>query len=62
MPGGDDPRDPEDFEQARSKLSEGLKSCRSMLSDYRAVIGRKQGPSDNDNSPREDGGSDDKSG
>ena len=62
MPGGDNPRDTDDVEQASSKLSEGLKSCRSMLNDYRAVIGGEQDLSDNDNSPGEDSESDGKTG
>jgi hypothetical protein len=59
VPGGDNPRDTDEVEQASSKLNEGLKSCRSMLNDYRAVIGGEQDLSDNDNLPGEGSGGDD---
>jgi hypothetical protein len=35
--GVDDSRDDE-FEKANNKLSEGLKSCRTVLSNYRALL------------------------
>jgi len=36
-----EPNNPQsvDFEEASSKLGEGLKSCRAVLSGYRALLG-----------------------
>lgn len=38
MSAHDTPRDA-DFESASSRLSAGLKSCRGMIADYRAMLG-----------------------
>ena len=38
MPGGAQPRDV-DPEQVTSRLSEALDSCRSMMTNYRAMLG-----------------------
>ena len=46
MSGDTDPRDG-DFEQAAIRLTEGLESCRSVLNDYRSMIGKAA----NDTSP-----------
>ena len=35
-----DPRDP-DLEETNVRLAEGLKACRSIVSDYRAAIARE---------------------
>lgn len=40
--GTDDPRDGE-AEEANSKLNEGLKSCRAVVSNYRALLDKKRG-------------------
>ena len=40
MCGIDDSRDSE-AEEANNKLSEGLKSCRAMVSNYRALLDKK---------------------
>jgi hypothetical protein len=51
----DEPRDRE-FEHASSKLDEGLKSCRAVLSGYRALFASEQRTADcaNDNPSAED--------
>ena len=41
MSGVDDPRDG-DFEEANSKLNEGLKSCRAVADSYRALLSSVQ--------------------
>jgi len=48
----DEPGD-RDFRQASSKLDEGLRSCRAVLSGYRALFASEQRPADcaNDNPP-----------
>jgi hypothetical protein len=33
-----------DFESESSRLNEGLKSCRAVLKNYRAMMSRKQPP------------------
>ena len=45
MPSGNDPREP-DFEQANSQLNEGLKSCRAVVNNYRAMLIGDQGGAD----------------
>ena len=47
-----DPRDA-DFEEANSQLVAGLKSCRSVVENYRAMLAPEQGE------PSTDGGLDD---
>jgi hypothetical protein len=42
VPGGNDPREP-DFEQANSQLNEGLKTCRSVVDNYRAMLAEDPG-------------------
>lgn len=42
MSGIDDARDSE-AKEANSKLNEGLKSCRAVLSNYRALLDKKSG-------------------
>ena len=37
LPPIDDPRDTE-IEEVSSRLADGLKACRSIVSDYRAII------------------------
>ena len=37
MPSGTDPREP-DFEQANDQLNEGLKNCRAVVNNYRAML------------------------
>ena len=41
MPGYQDPHG-ESVEDVRSKLAEGLKSCRAMVANYRAMLGAEQ--------------------
>ena len=41
MIGSDDPRDSE-AEEANNKLNEGLKSCRAVVSNYRALLEKKR--------------------
>lgn len=43
MPSGTDPREP-DFEQANNQLNEGLKSCRAVVNNYRAMLAGDHGP------------------
>jgi hypothetical protein len=40
--GTDDPHDGE-AEEANNKLNEGLKSCRAVVSNYRALLDKKRG-------------------
>ena len=40
MSSEDHPREAE-FEEASTKLSEGLRSCRAMVADYRAMLERE---------------------
>ncbi len=47
MPERDEPRQ-DNFEEASAQLSEGLKSCRSVLNDYRAIISGEPGHNDNE--------------
>jgi hypothetical protein len=42
-----DPRDA-DFEEANSQLVAGLKSCRSVVENYRAMLAPEQAASNND--------------
>jgi hypothetical protein len=42
-----DPRDA-DFEEANSQLVAGLKSCRSVVENYRAMLSAEQGEPDAD--------------
>lgn len=42
-----DPTEP-DFEEAHAQLSEGLRSCRTVVSNYRALLAPE---GDNDNLP-----------
>ena len=37
MASGDDPRDA-DYQQASSQLSDGLKTCRAVVENYRAMM------------------------
>ena len=37
MSGADDVREP-DFEEASTRLNEGLKTCRAVIDNYRAMI------------------------
>jgi hypothetical protein len=37
VPGGNDPREA-DVEQANNELNEGLKSCRAVVDNYRAML------------------------
>jgi hypothetical protein len=39
-----------DFESESSRLNEGLKSCRAVMENYRAMMSRKQ-PSDHRSEP-----------
>ena len=39
-----------DFERESSRLNEGLKSCRSVVDNYRAMITGEQQHADNDDS------------
>ena len=41
MSGTNDPRDSE-AEEANNKLNEGLKSCRAVVSNYRALLDKKK--------------------
>jgi hypothetical protein len=41
----DNPRE-SDFERESSRLSEGLKSCRSVVNNYRAMMTGDQGSND----------------
>ena len=34
-----DPHDDAEFEEAHSRLAEGLESCRALLKNYQAVLG-----------------------
>ena len=45
----DNPRE-DDFERASSSLSEGLRSCRSVVDNYRAMIVGDRPHADNDDS------------
>jgi hypothetical protein len=47
MSGGENPRDGE-FEQASSRLNQGLKSCRSVVNNYRAILTGDHCHGDND--------------
>lgn len=42
MAGGDDPKEV-DVEQANNTLNEGLKSCRSVVDNYRERLAGKRG-------------------
>lgn len=53
MPHATDPEDP-DFDEASSKLDEGLRSCRAVLSGYRALLSQD---ADNDDGIEEDSAS-----
>jgi hypothetical protein len=44
----DNPR--EDFELESSRLNEGLRTCRAVIDNYRAIIGGDQPHADNDDS------------
>ena len=60
MPSGNDPREP-DFEQANSQLNEGLKSCRAVVNNYRAMLAGDHGGADDVPSDESDSeGGDDK--
>jgi len=45
VPSGTDPREP-DFEQANDQLNEGLKNCRAVVNNYRAMLFGDQGAAD----------------
>jgi hypothetical protein len=45
-----DPRDA-DFEEANSQLAAGLKSCRSVVENYRAMLSAEQDEPDGDGRP-----------
>lgn len=48
VPGIDDSRDSE-AEEANNKLNEGLKTCRAVVSSYRALLDKKRAkPAAND--------------
>lgn len=47
MSGINDPRDA-DFEEANSQLAAGLKSCRSVVENYRAMLSAEQDEPDAD--------------
>jgi hypothetical protein len=57
VPNGDDPDDTE-FEQASSQLDQGLKSCRSVLKHYRAILADDHADNDNKGSLESDIGGD----
>jgi hypothetical protein len=57
MSNGDDPDDTE-FEQASSQLDQGLKSCRSVLNNYRAILADDHADNDNKGSLKSDISSD----
>jgi hypothetical protein len=57
MTNGDDPDDTE-FEQASSQLDQGLKSCRSVLNNYRAILSDDHAENDNNGSLKTDIGGD----
>jgi hypothetical protein len=61
MSNGEDPGDTE-FEQASSQLDQGLKSCRSVLNNYRAILADDHADNDNKGSPESDTSSDAPSG
>jgi hypothetical protein len=42
-----EPRDA-DFEQASSQLNQGLKSCRAVVDNYRAILGGETAANDDD--------------
>jgi hypothetical protein len=39
-----------DFERESSRLNEGLKTCRAVMNNYRAMISGEQPEADNDDS------------
>ena len=43
-----------DFESESSRLNEGLKSCRAVMDNYRAMIAGDQPHADNDDSEMSD--------
>ena len=45
MSDADEPRDA-DFEQASSQLNHGLKSCRAVVENYRAILTGEQAAND----------------
>jgi hypothetical protein len=53
MSGLDHPRDAE-ADEANSRLAEGLKACRSIVSDYRAVIAGEQSSEREGGSPTDE--------
>ena len=57
MSNGENPDDTE-FEQASSRLDQGLKSCRSVLKNYRAMLADNHAENDNNGSLESDIGSD----
>jgi hypothetical protein len=46
VPAADQPLD-EEIQEANDQLAEGLKSCRLMVNDYRAMLTGDQGDNDN---------------
>jgi hypothetical protein len=52
MPDGEGPDT--EFEQASSQLDQGLKSCRSVLNNYRAILADDHADNDNHGSPDSD--------
>jgi hypothetical protein len=57
MPDGEGPNETE-FEQASSQLNQGLKSCRSVLDNYRAILADDHADNDNKGSLEGDASSD----
>lgn len=55
MPNGQRPSDAE-LDELSAKLNDGLKTCRSMVENYRAMLGGAQSVPAND--PEESGASD----
>ena len=59
MPGMKDPHDA-DFKEASSQLAAGIKSCRSVVENYRAMLsgetdeGQTVGPEDSGDAPGEE--------
>ena len=43
-----------DFERESSRLNEGLKSCRAVMNNYRAMLAGEQLRADNDDSDMSD--------
>jgi hypothetical protein len=57
VPDGEDPNDTE-FKEASSQLDQGLKSCRSVLNNYRAILADDHADNDNKGSPESNIGDD----